>query len=87
MDSFLPPPKGDRNRGIQIIIVTALFDALAGITVLLRLYVKIRLVKKMKLGLDDLCIVLGYVSYAVLAFGFGSIDRSLKLHSCSARSR
>ena len=60
-----PPPDGDRNRGYQVIIVGALFGGLASIFVVLRLYVKVFLAKRLglkRLSLDDFFVVLGLVS-------------------------
>lgn len=55
-----PPPDGDRNRGYQSIIVSAISTGLAFVFVVLRLYVRAIMAKR--LGLDDLFIVLGLVS-------------------------
>ena len=66
MEAMIPPLDGDRNKGYQVIVIGALFGALASIFVMLRLYVRIFLAKQLKLGkllgLDDLFVVLGLVS-------------------------
>lgn len=65
MEAMIPPPDGDRNRGYKLITIGALFGGLASIFVILRLYVKVFLGKRLglkPLGLDDLFVVLGLVS-------------------------
>ena len=54
-----PPPGGDQNRGSQIIIVHSILSGIGAILVLLRLYVRMFIVKK--LGMDDYFIVLALV--------------------------
>ena len=55
-----PPAGGDRNRGPALALTTTIFNVLATISVLARLYVKSRVSKQ--LGLDDAFIVMSLVS-------------------------
>ena len=57
---MIPPPDGDRSRGYKVLIINALLGALAFVFVVLRLYTRAVLVKR--LGLDDLFIGFGFVS-------------------------
>ncbi|KAG6986542.1 hypothetical protein G7Y79_00078g099960 [Physcia stellaris] len=50
-DAQQPPPGGDQDRGYIIVVVSAVFIALASIAIALRVYVRIKLVPSM--GLDD----------------------------------
>ena len=59
-----PPAGGDRNRGPALAITIIIFNVLATITVLARMYVRTRIVKQV--GLDDVFIVLSLVSIAQL---------------------
>ncbi len=59
-----PPAGGDRNTGPALAATIIVFDVLATISVLARLYVRSRVVKK--IGLDDVFIVMSLVSIAHL---------------------
>ena len=57
-----PPTGGDHNRGPILANIIIIIDVLATISVLARMYVRSRIVKK--IGLDDVFIVLSIVSIA-----------------------
>ena len=57
-----PPAGGDRNRGPALATTTISLDILATTFVLVRLYVRSRVVKQ--LGLDDFFIIMALVSIA-----------------------
>ena len=59
-----PPAGGDRNTGPALATTIIIFDILATISVLVRLYVRSRVVKQ--IGLDDVFIVMSLVSVAHL---------------------
>ena len=59
-----PPAGGDRNRGPALATTIIIFDVLATMSVLARMYVRSRIVKQ--IGLDDVFIVLSVVSIARL---------------------
>ena len=59
-----PPAGGDRNTGPVLATIIIVFDVLATIFVLARLYVRSRIVKQ--IGLDDVFIVLSLVSVSHL---------------------
>ena len=59
-----PPAGGDRNTGPALLTTIITFDVLATISVLVRLYVRSRVVKK--IGLDDVFIVMSLVRVAHL---------------------
>lgn len=59
-----PPAGGDRNMGPALATTLIIFDVMATIFVLARMYVRSRVVKQ--IGLDDVFIVIGLVSVANL---------------------
>lgn len=54
-----PPPGGDQNHGNRIIILQSILLPLATALIVLRLYVRTRIIRA--LGLDDLSIVVALV--------------------------
>ena len=60
----LESPPADRNMGPALATTLIIFDVMATIFVLARMYVRSRVVKQ--IGLDDVFIVIGLVSVANL---------------------
>ena len=56
-----PPPGGDEDRGYRLLIVGSIFITVATVMILSRLLVRSMVVKN--LGLDDLFITWGGVSF------------------------
>lgn len=59
-----PPADGDHNTGPALAITMIIFDVLATISVLARLYVRSRLIKQ--LGFDDVFVVMSLVNFSHL---------------------
>ena len=59
-DAQQPPLGGDQDRGHILVVVSAVFIALASIAIALRVYVRIKLVPSM--GLDDYTALIAWVS-------------------------
>lgn len=60
MESLLPPPGGDLDRGPELLAVIWTFTSLASIAVLLKIYARLRIIKAE--GLDDVFIFFSAVS-------------------------
>ena len=59
-----PPAGGDRNTGPALATMIIVFDVVAAISVIARLYVRSRVIKQV--GIDDIFIVMSLVSVAYL---------------------
>ena len=59
-----PPADGDRNTGPALATTMIIFDVMATISVLARLYVRSRLVKQF--GFDDVFVVMSLVNFSHL---------------------
>lgn len=75
-----PPAGGDHNRGPALATTIIIFDVLATISVLARMYVRSRIVKQ--IGLDDVFIVLSLTTWIVAgAFIAFAIRHGLGRHA------
>ena len=66
--SAAPPPGGDENIGYRLVIVASTTIATGAITILLRMYVRARIVRAV--GWDDWLMLLALVSFLYIAHPF-----------------
>ena len=61
MNAIAPPTEGDQNRGPELVVVTWVFTALASITVSLKLFTRVKIIKET--ALDDVFTILSLVGW------------------------
>ena len=82
---FLPPPGGDKSTAINLLSVTWFFTSLASVTVLLKIWTRVKLIRQW--GLDDILTAFSTVSESSSHIKFDSLHESTLLadHAVSLR--